>query len=131
MSKITNEIRLAYGSTLMDDGYTLWNDGNTRLEGFIVGGVAHESMCDRNHAIDFARLFVEYQSIVKCENLFRVDLNENLNIGMGTWVHQGQIHFDVVELCDTEEEAIAIATERGEKAYYDIANSKSIYINNQ
>jgi len=123
MSNITNEIRLAYGSTLMDDGYTLWNDGNTRLEGFIVGGVAHESMCDRGDAIEFARLFDEYKDLMEEDS--------SMHLGLGTWVHGGQIHFDIVELFDTESGAIWKCKHRGEKAYYDIANGKSIYIKNQ
>ena len=123
MSNTTNEIRLAYGSTLMDDGYTLWNDGKTREKGFIVGGVEHESMCDRGDKVGFSTLFVEYQRLMEEDS--------SMHLGLGTWVHQGQIHFDIVELFDTESGAIWKCKHRGEKAYYDIANGKSIYINNQ
>jgi hypothetical protein len=119
-----DKIRLAYGSTLMDSGYTLWNDGKTREKGFVVGGVARsgrEGICDRNDAIEFARLFDEYEDLMKEDS--------SMHLGLGTWVYQGQIHFDVVELLDTESGAEWKCKRRGEKAYYDIANKKSIYIN--
>ena len=53
------KIRLAYGSTLMDGGYTLWSDGKKRDKGFVVGGVARsgrEGICDRDDTTEFARL---------------------------------------------------------------------------
>ena len=44
MNKL-ERIRLAYGSTLMDSGYTLWHDDKKRYKGYVVGGVEHESSC--------------------------------------------------------------------------------------
>ena len=118
-----DKIRLAYGSTLMDDGYTLWNDGKTREKGFVVGGVnltASDRVCERDDTDLFGKLFVEHLGLLE------VDLA--MNFGVGTWVYQGQIHFDIVQLCNTEDEAHTTCKMRDEKAYYDIANKKSVYI---
>jgi len=118
------KIRLAYGSTLMDGGYTLWNDGKTMEKGFVVGGVARsgrEGICDRNDTIEFARLFDEYEDLMQEDS--------SMHLGLGTWRYQGQIHFDVVELFDTESGAEFQCKRRGELAYYDIAKDESIYIN--
>lgn len=123
MSKITDDIRLAYGSTLMDDGYTLWHDGKTRVDGFVVGGVEHESVCELDDGVGFSTLFVEYESLMKEDSA--------MTLGLGTWVEQGRIYFDIVQLFDTESGAIWQCNHRGEKAYYDIAKSKSIYINDK
>ena len=125
------KIRLAYGSTLMDNGYTLWSDLSKRGlicidKGFIVGGVkrsGREGICDRDDTIEFARLFDEYEDLMEEDS--------SMPLGLGTWVYQGQIHFDVVELFDTESGAEWKCKRRGEKAYYDIANKKSIYINDK
>jgi len=118
------KIRLAYGSTLMDGGYTLWNDGKTMEKGFVVGGVARsgrEGICDRNDTIEFARLFDEYEDLMQEDS--------SMHLGLGTWRYQGQIHFDVVELFDTESGAEFQCKRRGELAYYDISKGESIYIN--
>jgi hypothetical protein len=118
------KIRLAYGSTLMDGGYTLWSDGKKRDKGFVVGGVARsgrEGICDRDDTTEFARLFDEYEDLMQ--------ENSSMHLGLGTWCYQGQIHFDVVELFDTESGAEFQCKRRGELAYYDIAKDESIYIN--
>jgi len=118
------KIRLAYGSTLMDGGYTLWSDEEKRDKGFVVGGVARsgrEGICDRDDTIEFARLFDEYEDLMQEDS--------SMHLGLGTWCYQGQIHFDVVELFDTESGAEFQCKRRGELAYYDIAKDESIYIN--
>jgi hypothetical protein len=118
------KIRLAYGSTLMDGGYTLWNDGEKLDKGFVVGGVARsgrEGICDRDDTTEFARLFDEYEDLMQEDS--------SMHLGLGTWCYQGQIHFDVVELFDTESGAEFKCKRRGELAYYDIAKDESIYIN--
>ena len=118
------KIRLAYGSTLMDGGYTLWSDGKERDKGFVVGGLLCSkggNICDRDDTIEFAKLFDEYE--------YHMQENSSMHLGLGTWCHQGQIHFDVVELFDTESGAEFQCKRRGELAYYDIAKDKSIYIN--
>jgi hypothetical protein len=116
------KIRLAYGSTLMDGGYTLWSDVSKRGlvcidKGFVVGGLLCSkggNICDRDDTIEFAKLLQE---------------DSSMHLGLGTWCYQGQIHFDVVELFDTESGAEFQCKRRGELAYYDIAKDKSIYIN--
>ena len=115
------KIRLAYGSTLMDGGYTLWSDGKTMEKGFVVGGVDREQVCDKHDFFRFAKLYDNYTKVASNPTWL-------ILVGMGTWTHQGQIHFDVVEHCEDEETAYAKCKMRGELAYYDIENDKSIYI---
>jgi len=132
--KITDKIRLAYGSTLMDDGYTLWNDKSTKYKGFVVGGMAHESVCERDDCVKFSNLFVEYQSLANTFRQSSGDTYAHPQIGIGTWVDEKtffpltKICFDVVRFFESEQDAIDMATKLGEKAYYDIANNKSIYL---
>jgi len=115
------KIRLAYGSTLMDGGYTLWNDGQKRDKGFVVGGVDREQMCDKHDFFEFAKLYDNYTKIASNPTWL-------ILVGMGTWTHQGQIHFDVVEHCEDEDVARNKCVERGELAYYDLEKKKSVYI---
>ena len=116
--------RLAYGSTLMDGGYTLWKDEQTRLSGYVVGGVCTEADCLTEATTRFAELFDIY--------LHKLDVrNEYRTLGIGTWVDEGRIYFDIVEYVDNEQDAVALCIERGEKAYFDILEQKSIYITDE
>ena len=113
--------RLAYGSTLMDGGYTLWKDEQTRLSGYVVGGVCTEADCITVATARFTELFDIY--------LHKLDVrNEYRTLGIGTWVDEGRIYFDIVEYVENEQDAIDMCIERGEKAYFDILAQKSIYI---
>ena len=123
--------RLAYGSTLMDGGYTLWKDEKTRLSGYVVGGVCTESDCLAEASTRFAELFDIY--------LHKLDVrNEYRTLGIGTWVEDiyqdrienstRRVYFDIVQHVDNEQDAIDMCIERGEKAYFDILKQKSIYI---
>ena len=123
--------RLAYGSTLMDGGYTLWKDEKTRLSGYVVGGVCTESDCLVEATIRFAELFDIYL------NKLHV-LNEYRTLGIGTWVDeklsqrlQSRVYFDIVQHVDNEKDAVDLCIERGEKAYFDILKQKSIYIKDE
>jgi len=116
--------RLAYGSTLMDGGYTLWKDEETRLKGYVVGGVCTESDCLTEASARFAELFDIY--------LHKLDVrNEYRTLGIGTWVDEGRIYFDIVEYVENEQDAVALCVERNEKAYFDILNQKSVYITDE
>ena len=116
--------RLAYGSTLMDGGYTLWKDEQTRLSGYVVGGVCTEADCLTGATARFAELFSLY--------LHKMDIrNEYRALGIGTWVDEGRIYFDIVEYVENEQDAVAMCIERGEKAYFDILAQKSIYIKDE
>ena len=123
--------RLAYGSTLMDGGYTLWKDEETRLKGYVVGGVCTEADCLTEASTRFAELFDIY--------LHKLDVrNEYRTLGIGTWVEDiyqdrienstRRVYFDIVQHVENEQDAVDMCIERGEKAYFDILNQKSIYI---
>jgi len=116
--------RLAYGSTLMDGGYTLWKDEQTRLSGYVVGGVCTEADCLTEATTRFAELFDIY--------LHKLDVrNEYRTLGIGTWVDEGRIYFDIVEYVENEQDAVAMCVERDEKAYFDILEQKSVYITDE
>ena len=121
MNRRAELIRLAYGTTLMDGGYTLWKDEKTRLKGYVVGGVCTESDCPTAATVRFAELFKLYLHKVDVRNEYRV-------LGIGTWSEFDRIYFDVVEHVESEKDAIDMCIERGEKAYFDIFKNKNIYL---
>ena len=124
MNRFPKLTREAYGSTLMDGGYTLWQDEETRLKGYVVGGVCTESDCLTEASTRFSELFEIY--------LHKMDTrDEDKKLGVGTWVDEGRIYFDIVEYVDNEQDAIDMCIERGEKAYFDILAQKSIYIKDE
>jgi len=108
----------------MDGGYTLWKDEQTRLSGYVVGGVCTEADCLTEATTRFAELFDIY--------LHKLDVrNEYRTLGIGTWVDEGRIYFDIVEYVENEQDAVAMCVERDEKAYFDILEQKSIYITDE
>jgi len=113
--------RLVYGSTLMDSGHTLWKDEKTRLSGYVVGGVCTEANCLTEAKTRFAELFDIYLDKLDVRNEYRA-------LGIGTWVDEGRIYFDIVEYVENEQDAIDMCIKRGEKAYFNILKQKSIYI---
>ena len=113
--------RLAYGSTLMDGGYTLWKDEKIRLNGYVVGGVDTEADCLTESTTTFAVLFDMYLHKLDIRNAYRT-------LGIGTWVEQERVWFDIVQHVKDEQDAIDMCIKRGEKAYFDILAQKSIYI---
>lgn len=124
MNRFPKLTREAYGSTLMDGGYTLWQDEETRLKGYVVGGVCTEADCLTEATTRFAELFDIY--------LHKMDIrDEDKKLGIGTWVDEGRIYFDIVQHVENEQDAIDMCIERGEKAYFDILEQKSIYIKDE
>tara|TARA_R100001460_G_C3509454_1_gene171320 strand:- start:155 stop:484 length:330 start_codon:yes stop_codon:yes gene_type:complete len=108
----------------MDGGYTLWKDEETRLKGYVVGGVCTESDCLTEASTRFAELFDIY--------LHKLDVrNEYRTLGIGTWIDEGRVYFDIVQHVENEQDAVALCVERNEKAYFDILNQKSVYITDE
>ena len=49
-------------------------------------------------------------------------------MGIGTWIHDGQIYFDIVQHIYNLDGATDIAKQRGEIAIYDCKNQKEILL---
>jgi len=139
MNRFPKLTREAYGSTLMDGGYTLWKDEETRLKGYVVGGVCTEADCLTEASTRFAELFNIYLNkldiiVIKAHDIYLDNLDAHTSyrtLGIGTWVDEGRIYFDIVEYVENEQDAVALCVERGEKAYFDILEQKSIYIKDE
>jgi hypothetical protein len=59
------------------------------------------------------------------------DYTSNLykaGMGVGTWIHEGKIYFDLVQHLYNLDVATKIAKERGEIAIYDCKNQKDILL---
>jgi hypothetical protein len=134
-----NDIRLAYISTLLDGGYTVIANAEPIINpksGYVVGGGAlartipmlQETMDVDAHALldgiikynyaEFEELWLKYTNYVEenwCEGM-----------GVGTWIHEGKIYFDVVELFDDIKGASFHGRHRGEIALWDCKNQKEI-----
>ena len=133
MNRRAELTRLAYGSTLMDSGYTLWNDESTKYKGFVVGGMTHESECEIDDCLGFRTLFDSYSNMAQTFRQSSTNVPSALapldpHIGIGTWVDEGKIYFDVVKFYEHEQDAIDMAKALGEKAYFDILAQKSVYL---
>jgi hypothetical protein len=87
-----------------------------------VGGLASELKCEADNPAKFKMCF-EVQVGVK-EKLY----GTSRNIGVGTWIENGKIYFDIIQVVEFSRQAYKICIERGEKAYYNIETGKSVYI---
>ena len=128
-----HDIRLAYISTLLDGGYTRLADGTTNpTEGYIVGGVV-ETTTMANPITDLALTDVNahFEGFTKLWRKYEMELDDwtfPSGLGVGTWIHEGQIYFDVVQRFDGLDVATRVAKERGEIAIYDCKNQKDILL---
>ena len=56
-----------------------------------------------------------------------IELSDNHDL-IGTWLHEGEIHIDVVDILEDKEAALNLGKERGEIAIWDIANATEIMV---
>lgn len=122
-----NAVAQALGNTLLSGGSTSFFGGLQPNAfpytcGFVVGGLASELKCEADNPAKF-KMCLEVQVGVK-EKLY----GTTRNIGVGTWIEDGDIYFDIIQVTSNRDIAVNICIERGEKAYYDIEAGKSVYI---
>jgi len=132
-----HDIRRAYIDTLLDGGFTRLADKTINpTEGYIVGGVTEPSTMDL-HTDKLKELSVltiaEFQEFRELWDKYEMLLHEKMTrlmsgCGMGTWIYEGQIYFDLVQHINDLDIATKIAKRRGEIAIYDCANQKDILL---
>jgi hypothetical protein len=127
----------AYIDTLLDGGFTRLADGTINpTEGYIVGGVTEPTTMELDTvATSIAyRDAMQYSEFKELWNQYELQLDDytsNLyeaGMGVGTWIHEGQIYFDLVQHLYNLDVATNIAKERGEIAIYDCTNQKEILL---
>ncbi len=127
----------AYIDTLLDGGFTRLADGTINpTEGYIVGGVVEPTTMDL--ASQGAPANTKYPEFKKLWDKYHMLLDEHQatyhmykyasGIGVGTWIHEGQIYFDLVQHLYNLDVATNMAKERGEIAIYDCKNQKDILL---
>ena len=136
-------IRRAYINTLLDGGYTRLLEGTENPTiGYIVGGVTEDSTMHEdkthpdfrsryertsreiNHYAKFKELWCKYAEKAPLYN----DYDGHRLSGVGTWIHDGKIYFDLVQHFHGLDGATEQAKERGEIAIYDCKNQKEILL---
>jgi hypothetical protein len=135
---LDHTIRQAYINTLLDGGFTRLADGITNpIEGYIVGGVTEPTTMNL-HTDKLKEVSVltiaEFEEFKELWNQYEMLLHEHTSgkygggMGMGTWIHEGKIYFDLVQHMYNLDVATNIAKERGEIAIYDCKNKKDILL---
>jgi len=140
---LEHNIRRAYINTLLDGGFTRLADKTINpTEGYIVGGVTEPTtMHEDKYHPDFrttyertSRATNHYAKFKELWNQYELQLDDytsNLyeaGMGVGTWIHEGQIYFDLVQHLYNLDVATDIAKKRGEIAIYDCKNQKDILL---
>ena len=131
-------IRGAYINTLLDGGYTRLADKTINpTEGYIVGGVTEPTSMDL-HTDSHSGIVDMYQKFKELWGKYHMLLHKHQvtynmykyasGIGVGTWVHEGQIYFDLVQHLYNLDVATKLAKEHGEIAIYDCKNQKDILL---
>ena len=52
----------------------------------------------------------------------------DVTYNLGGWINDGKLYLDISVVYDNEEEAIRMAKENKQLAYFDIANGKEIFV---
>jgi len=116
----------AYGSTMLTGGSSIGIMDNGEFYvpkcGYVVGGIVPEESCKMDNESAFKhtynRLFHQAE----------LALERDSAVVIGTWVEDGKIVFDLCNVLDDEQEALALAKKRGERAIYDLENQKEIFV---
>jgi hypothetical protein len=131
---LDHTIRQAYINTLLDGGFTRLADKTTNpTEGYIVGGLTEATTME----LDAVATSIAYRDAMQYEDFkelwhkYVMELDANpfpSGLGVGTWIHEGQIYFDLVQRIYSLDVATRVAKERGEIAIYDCKNQKDILL---
>ena len=133
---LEHNIRRAYIDTLLDGGHTRLADKTINpTEGYIVGGVTEPTTMNlhtdklKDVSVLTIAEFEQFQCIWWQFDLELDGYTSNLykaGMGIGTWIHDGKIYFDLVQHLYSLDVATDIAKQRGEIAIYDCKNQKDI-----
>tara|TARA_R100001510_G_scaffold3855_1_gene3065 strand:- start:216 stop:614 length:399 start_codon:yes stop_codon:yes gene_type:complete len=130
MTTFENDIRLAYISTLLDGGYTLLQEGTENPTiGYIVGGAKIQEGHTMNvPTLDFndSREIDSFKDFMNLWISTGAMCDADMDEGIGTWIHEGKIYFDVVQHFFNEDLAIDAGKKRGQVAIWDCKNQKEI-----
>jgi len=116
----------AYGSTMLTGGSSIGIMDNREYYvpkyGYVVGGIVPEKSCEDDNQLAFTQMYNRffYQA--------ELALERESAVVIGTWVEDGKIVFDLCNVIDDEQEALALAKKRGERAIYDLENQKEIFV---
>ena len=130
---LDHTIRLAYINTLLDSGFTRLADKTINpTEGYIVGGLVEPTtMYAEVDGSAYADVNAHFAGFTKLWHKYEMQLDEMpfpSGLGVGTWIHEGQIYFDLVQRIYNLDVATGVAKERGEIAIYDCKNQKEILL---
>ena len=137
---LDHTIRKAYINTLLDGGFTRLADKTINpTEGYIVGGaVEPTTMANPITELALTDVNAHFEGFKKLWHKYDLKLNESISLlepyhipeamGIGTWIHDGQIYFDLVQHIYNLDVATDIAKQRGEIAIYDCKNQKDILL---
>ena len=133
---LEHTIRGAYIDTLLDGGFTRLVDRTVNpTEGYIVGGVTEPTtMYSEVDGSAYPDVNAHYEGFAKLWHKYEMLLHQHTSgkygggMGMGTWIHEGQIYFDLVQHLYNLDVATDIAMKRGEIAIYDCKNQKDILL---
>ena len=129
---LDHTIRGAYIDTLLDGGYTRLLDLTINpTEGYIVGGVTEPTTMVLHADVEVGEQYAEFKKLWhKYDMLLHQHTSGKYGggMGVGTWIHEGQIYFDLVQHIYNLDGATDIAKQRGEIAIYDCKNQKDILL---
>ena len=135
---LDHTIRQAYINTLLDGGFTRLADKTINpTEGYIVGGVTEPTTMEL-HAVatnvayvEVGKQYAEFEKLWHRYEMLLHQYTSNLykaGMGVGTWIHEDKIYFDLVQHLYNLDVATDIAKKRGEIAIYDCKNQKDILL---
>jgi len=119
---------ILFKKSILNNGggsYNLLNGQLNPTDGFMVSIADHETILKNNWIPQLQYHIASYikeKAHILCGGL------TNQRYFIGAWVENDDLYLDVSTKVTTREEAIRIAIDNGQKAYYDNGKQETIYI---
>lgn len=108
------QLETIYGYTLAHGGCTFTAGEMNPSEGYAVGGFAPHKYCAQLDYEMFKQLALEFEAMT------------DKHYVVGTWVKEGLIVFDLVDIFDDKHDALRMANILNQEAIFDLANNVEI-----
>jgi hypothetical protein len=118
----------AAAHTLWDGGVTCHEDGRIAafFTGYGVGGAVAGSPVVMFRPKSVTRMA---EHLADFAHQYREKLGDEYPMRyIGTWCHEGRVYLDVSDILFDRDEALGLARERGEKAIFEYATGRTIYV---
>jgi hypothetical protein len=119
---------LDFCDAILENGGATFNlvTGTSPTIGYVVSEKGYEKQIELfGNKVAREILVYSYVKMYVSEHGFMLS---DVTYNLGGWINDGKLYLDISVVYDNEEEAIRMAKENKQLAYFDIANGKEIFV---